>query len=49
MDSNQVAALGGAPKVCARIADGNHALVEDTNGTFVTGNCWPIDRTPAAS
>ncbi|HEU4540148.1 MAG TPA: Hsp70 family protein [Jiangellaceae bacterium] len=42
LDSNQVAALGGAPKVCARIADGDHALVPDADGEFVTGNCWPI-------
>lgn len=44
LDSNQVAALGGAPKVCARIADGNHALVPDSNSAFGTGNCWPIEE-----
>jgi hypothetical protein len=32
------------PKVCARIADGDHALVPDANGTFHTGNCVPITR-----
>lgn len=30
------------PKVCARIADSNHALVPDGNGGFNTGNCVPI-------
>jgi hypothetical protein len=44
VDSNKVAALGGAPKVCARIADGNHALVADDDGAFHTGNCWPIEE-----
>lgn len=44
LDSNQVAALGGAPKVCARIADGNHALVPDSDQAFGTGNCWPIEE-----
>ncbi|MBX6751359.1 MAG: hypothetical protein IRY85_17125 [Micromonosporaceae bacterium] len=34
------------PKVCARIANGNHGLVPDNsgNGTYKTGNCWPITR-----
>jgi actin-like ATPase involved in cell morphogenesis len=35
------------PKVCARIANGNHGLVPDNTGagTYKTGNCWPITRT----
>jgi hypothetical protein len=37
--------IKGKPKVCARIANGSHALVQDTSGTYVTGNCWPIQRT----
>jgi hypothetical protein len=34
------------PKVCGRIANGSHALVPDNsgNGTYKTGNCWPIRR-----
>ena len=44
LDSNQVAALGGASKVCARIADGSHALVPDSDSAFKTGNCWPIEE-----
>jgi hypothetical protein len=44
LDSNQVAALGGASKVCARIADGSHALVPDADSAFRTGNCWPIEE-----
>jgi hypothetical protein len=44
LDSNQVAALGGASKVCARIADGGHALVPDSDSAFRTGNCWPIEE-----
>ena len=44
LDSNQVAALGGASKVCARIADGGHALVPDADSAFSTGNCWPIEE-----
>jgi actin-like ATPase involved in cell morphogenesis len=32
----------GYPEVCARIADSNHRLVPDSNGTFVTGNCVPL-------
>ncbi len=32
------------PKVCARIAQGQHALVEAVNGGYTTGNCAPIDR-----
>jgi hypothetical protein len=35
----------GAVKVCARIADHQHRLVPDGNGTFKTGNCVPITRT----
>jgi len=42
-DYNEVAQH---PKVCARIANGHHALVPDNsgNGTYKTGNCWPIRR-----
>ena len=38
-------AIGDAKKVCARISDGEHMLVPDENGTYVTGNCVPITRT----
>jgi molecular chaperone DnaK len=31
-----------AKKVCARIANGRHQLVPDTDGGFHTGNCVPI-------
>ena len=34
--------IGDAPKVCARIANGQHELVPDVDGTFTTGNCVPI-------
>jgi len=39
-------AIAQYPKVCARIANGGHALVPDNtgNGTYKTGNCWPITR-----
>jgi actin-like ATPase involved in cell morphogenesis len=35
-----------AVKVCARIAQGGHALVQDNsgNGTYTTGNCIPVTR-----
>jgi actin-like ATPase involved in cell morphogenesis len=36
--------IGDSPKVCARIADGNHALVPDSGGGYTTGNCTPISR-----
>lgn len=36
--------IGDAPKVCARIATADHQLVPDANGTYVTGNCVPINR-----
>jgi molecular chaperone DnaK len=36
--------VGDAPKVCARIADGNHHLVEAEGGGYTTGNCVRIDR-----
>jgi actin-like ATPase involved in cell morphogenesis len=44
--SSQFEAIGDSPKVCARMAQSAHRLVEDTsgNGTFVTGNCVPITR-----
>lgn len=44
-DERFVSAIGDAPKVCARIADANHYLVPDTDGTFATGNCVSITRT----
>ncbi|MEU4694774.1 Hsp70 family protein [Actinoplanes sp. NPDC023714] len=37
-------AIGDAPKVCARIALAGHGLVQDTGGTYRTGNCVPIVR-----
>jgi actin-like ATPase involved in cell morphogenesis len=37
-------AIGLNTKVCARIADANHALVTDGSGGFATGNCVPITR-----
>jgi molecular chaperone DnaK len=45
--SNQFDTIGDSPKVCARIAQGAHRLVQDTSGqgTYVTGNCVPITRT----
>ncbi len=36
--------IGDSPKVCARIADGNHHLVPADGGGFTTGNCVPIQR-----
>ncbi|MBA0125020.1 Hsp70 family protein [Haloechinothrix sp. YIM 98757] len=36
--------IGDREKVCARIADADHALVPDNDGEFVTGNCVPIER-----
>jgi molecular chaperone DnaK len=33
-----------AKKVCARIADAQHELVQDNDGTYHTGNCVPILR-----
>jgi molecular chaperone DnaK len=44
--SNQFDTIGDSPKVCARIAQGAHRLVQDTSGqgTYVTGNCVPITR-----
>lgn len=45
LDPAEVAeVIGDYPKVCARIADGNHQLVPDTYGGYTTGNCWPIQR-----
>lgn len=45
LSADQVAAVvGDQPKVCARIADSNHALVSDSGGGFGTGNCVPITR-----
>jgi molecular chaperone DnaK len=36
--------IGDSPKVCARIADGNHHLVPADGGGFTTGNCVTIQR-----
>jgi actin-like ATPase involved in cell morphogenesis len=36
--------VGEQPKVCARIADGSHALVPAEGGGFTTGNCVPVQR-----
>jgi hypothetical protein len=36
--------IGDQPKVCARIADGEHRLVPDQGGCYTTGNCVPIQR-----
>jgi molecular chaperone DnaK len=36
--------VGDHPKVCARIADANHALVPSAGGGFTTGNCVPVQR-----
>jgi len=33
-----------ATRVCARIADAQHALMKDADGGFHTGNCIPIQR-----
>jgi hypothetical protein len=37
-------AVGDAEKVCARIAEGQHQLVQDNSGGYTTGNCIPIQR-----
>ncbi len=42
--TSQYQALDGNPKVCARIANGQHELVPDAQGTFDTGNCVPLTR-----
>jgi molecular chaperone DnaK len=36
--------IGDAPKVCARISDNRHHLVQDSTGGYETGNCITIDR-----
>jgi molecular chaperone DnaK len=41
---NIAEAVGDQPKVCARIANGEHGLVQDINGGYNTGNCVPIQR-----
>ncbi len=43
--TSQYNAVQGHPEVCARIASGNHQLVKDNNGTYVTGNCFPLKAT----
>jgi actin-like ATPase involved in cell morphogenesis len=44
--SSHYDAIGNNVKVCARIAQNQHHLVPDNtgDGTYVTGNCWPITR-----
>ena len=44
--SAQYKAIDGHPKVCARIARGNHQLMVDNSGknTFTTGNCVPLTK-----
>lgn len=45
LNAQQVAnVIGANPKVCARIANGSHALVPDDDGGYTTGNCVPIDE-----
>jgi actin-like ATPase involved in cell morphogenesis len=39
---NIAEAVGDQPKVCARIANGDHGLVQDRNGGYRTGNCVRI-------
>lgn len=48
-DERYQAAIGEADKVCARIADADQNLVEDENGTYLTGNCVPITRTESTT
>ena len=42
--SDQFRTVKGFPKVCARIADSRHRLVEDSDGNFVTGNCVKVEN-----
>jgi actin-like ATPase involved in cell morphogenesis len=37
-------AIGNSPKVCARIANPHHELVDDPTNSYATGNCIPITR-----
>jgi actin-like ATPase involved in cell morphogenesis len=41
----QYQAVAGHPEICARIAGGNHQLVKDAQGGYVTGNCVPLTKT----
>jgi len=43
-DSRFTSAIGGAKKVCARIAIAGHGLVRGNKGDYKTGNCVPITR-----
>jgi hypothetical protein len=45
--TNQYQTVAGSVKVCARIANNRHQLVEDSAGagTFHTGNCVPLKAT----
>ncbi|GIE84375.1 Hsp70 family protein [Actinoplanes regularis] len=43
-DDAYIKAIGDAPKVCARVANADHTLVPDGDGTYHTGNCVPIQR-----
>lgn len=44
--TSQFNAVASSPKVCARIAQGQHRLVPDVSGkgTFKTGNCVPLRK-----
>jgi hypothetical protein len=45
LDSDQfVTYVGEEEKVCLRVANGAHELVQDNNGGYETGNCWPVQR-----
>ena len=41
--SDQFDTIDGFPKVCARIANSSHRLVEDKDGDYKTGNCVPVE------
>jgi molecular chaperone DnaK len=36
--------VGSAPKICARIAKNGHELALASDGSYHTGNCFPIER-----
>jgi hypothetical protein len=43
--TDQYETVAAYPKVCARIANGNHRLVPDGDGAFKTGNCVKLTQT----
>ncbi len=45
LGSNQYETIEEFAKVCARIANRSHQLVEDKDGTYKTGNCVPVETT----